>query len=291
MTRRVHHGRHPHGQQPLRPSRPATASDRTGPPGVAPRSAAASPVVPARPEIEVRAAGPEPVVEMRSAPIAIAAPAPPAGLLPATTPMPAAPVVPIAPIVPAAPVVPIAPIAPVVPVAPIAPALAVARPMEPEVPATPAAAPAASVMRARADDPERQHLVETRHASAPMPAPAAAPRPVLMSRQVAMSRSAEMSVDDDGRPTCTVAQLRRFIKSRPWVPMHELRRRFGIAGVEDDVTPIRVGDQRIYVGLPPAEGHLMAELLSGGDVGYELSLDPIVPIVVGVYPMRPVPRG
>jgi hypothetical protein len=73
--------------------------------------------------------------------------------------------------------------------------------------------------------------------------------------------------------------------------MHELRRRFGITGAEDDVTPIRVADRRLYVGLPPAEGRLVAELLSGGDVGYELSLDPDVPIVVGVYPMRPVPRS
>lgn len=98
-------------------------------------------------------------------------------------------------------------------------------------------------------------------------------------------------VDDPRRPSCTVPQLRRFIKSRTWVPMHELRRRFGINGVEDDVTPIRVGDQRLYVGLPDPEARLMAELLSGGDVGYELSLDPGAPIVVGVYPMRPVPRG
>jgi hypothetical protein len=73
--------------------------------------------------------------------------------------------------------------------------------------------------------------------------------------------------------------------------MHELRRRFGIAGGDDDVSPIRVGDHTLFVGLPPAESHLMAELLGGGDVGYELSLDPISPIVVGVYPMRPVPRG
>ncbi len=95
----------------------------------------------------------------------------------------------------------------------------------------------------------------------------------------------------DGGASCTVAQLRRFIKSRPWVPMHELRRRFGINGDEDDVTPIVVGAQRLYIGLPSAEGRLVAELLSGGDVGFELSLDPTVPMVVGVYPMRPVPRG
>ena len=96
---------------------------------------------------------------------------------------------------------------------------------------------------------------------------------------------------EDLRPTCTAAQLRRFIKSRPWVPMHELRRRFGINGSEDDVTPIRVGDARLYIGMPPTEGHLMAELLGSGDVGYELSFDPGAPIVVGVYPMRPVPRS
>jgi hypothetical protein len=95
----------------------------------------------------------------------------------------------------------------------------------------------------------------------------------------------------DSRPSCTVAQLRRFIKSRPWIPLHELRRRFGIYGGDDDVSPIRVGEHVLFIGLPPAESRLMAELLDGGDVGYELSLDPGAPIVVGVYPMRPVPRG
>ncbi len=92
-------------------------------------------------------------------------------------------------------------------------------------------------------------------------------------------------------PTCTQAQLRRFIKSRPWVPMHELRRRFGIYGADDDVSPIRVGDRTLFIGLPPAEGQMMGELLGTGDVGCELSLDPVAPVVIGVYPMRPVPRS
>ena len=96
---------------------------------------------------------------------------------------------------------------------------------------------------------------------------------------------------DGPRPTCTTAQLRRFIKSRPWIPMHELRRRFGIYGGDDDVNPVRVGNKMLFVGLPAAEARLMGELLAGGDVGYELSLDPGAPIVVGVYPMRPVARG
>ena len=96
---------------------------------------------------------------------------------------------------------------------------------------------------------------------------------------------------DPNRITCTTAQLRRFIKSRPWIPMHELRRRFGIPGVDDDVTPVRLAATTIFVGMPQMEGQMLGELLVSGDVGYELSLDPITPIVIGVYPMRPVPRG
>lgn len=89
----------------------------------------------------------------------------------------------------------------------------------------------------------------------------------------------------------TAPQLRRFIKSRAYVPMHELRRRFAINGGDDDVTPVELERSRVYVGLPEREGRLLGELLRGGDIGYELSLDPISPIVVGVYPMRPVTRG
>jgi hypothetical protein len=90
---------------------------------------------------------------------------------------------------------------------------------------------------------------------------------------------------------CTAPQLRRFIKSRPYVPMHELRRRFGIDGGDDDVTPVRLDPGWVYVGLPTREGGLLGELLKAGEIGYELSLDPRSPIVIGVYPMRPIPRG
>jgi len=89
----------------------------------------------------------------------------------------------------------------------------------------------------------------------------------------------------------TAPQLRRFIKSRAYVPMHELRRRFAINGGDDDVTGVDIDRQRVYVGLPEREGRLLGELLRGGDIGYELSMDPISPIVVGVYPMRPVTRA
>jgi hypothetical protein len=91
--------------------------------------------------------------------------------------------------------------------------------------------------------------------------------------------------------TTTAPQLRRFIKSRAYVPMHELRRRFLINGDDDEVTPVDLERTRVFVGLPEREGRLLGELLRAGDIGYELSLDPMSPIVVGVYPMRPVTRG
>ncbi len=95
----------------------------------------------------------------------------------------------------------------------------------------------------------------------------------------------------DGRAAgCTQAQLRRFIKSRPYVPMHELRRRFELNGQPDDVTPIQAADGTIWIGLPHRESGFMADLLRQGDIGVELCRDPCVRIVVGVYAMRPVSR-
>ncbi len=75
------------------------------------------------------------------------------------------------------------------------------------------------------------------------------------------------------------------------MPLHELRRRFAIDGTDDDVNPVDLASGRVFVGLPAAEARLLQELLRGGDVGFELSRDPSTPIVVGVYPMRPVARN
>jgi hypothetical protein len=155
-------------------------------------------------------------------------------------------------------------------------------------------------VRPAGDRPAGHELAATRPVSAPRPPDAHAhggngAQPGSVPSTVAIAAVPEPAAHPGGfdgpRSTCTTAQLRRFIKSRPWVPMHELRRRFGIWGADDDVSPMRVGDTTLFIGLPAMESRMMAELLSGGDVGYELSLDPGAPIVVGVYPMRPVPRS
>jgi hypothetical protein len=95
---------------------------------------------------------------------------------------------------------------------------------------------------------------------------------------------------ENGAHGTTTAQLRRFIKSRPYVPLHELRRRFELNGTADDVGLLRMPDGVAYVGLPPRECELLGELVRAGDVGLEFCHDPCVRVVVGVYPMRPVLR-
>ena len=89
---------------------------------------------------------------------------------------------------------------------------------------------------------------------------------------------------------CTLAQMRRFIKSRPYVPVHELRRRFLIEGIEDEVSPVTIDKGKLFVGLPEREAGFLGELIKSGEVGCELLLDPTSPAVIGVFPMRPVAR-
>jgi hypothetical protein len=89
----------------------------------------------------------------------------------------------------------------------------------------------------------------------------------------------------------TAAQLRRFIKSRPYVPLHELRRRFELNGDLDEMCAVEVSSGgHVYVGLPAREAELLGVLARDGDVGLELSSDPQTPVVVGVYPIRPAAR-
>ncbi len=181
-------------------------------------------------------------------------------------------------------------------------------PASPPAHATPSVPPTQSIQPAPTEavaSESEAHAVPTQPAVEPAPSavPSAAPIPDGRMEEHDHGGPPRHEANGEGRIpvmdagpggpriTCTSAQLRRFIKSRPWVPLHELRRRFGISGDDDDVSPIRVGHQLLFIGLPPAEARMVGELLSGGDVGYELSLDPTAPIVVGVYPMRPVPRG
>ncbi len=133
------------------------------------------------------------------------------------------------------------------------------------------------------------------------PASAAGPRLPSPARPVAPANAGSVkqsgpagdeseSESADRKPACTLAQMRRFIKSRPYVPVHELRRRFEIEGMEDEVSPIPNGQGTLYVGLPAQEATYLGDLVRAGEVGCELLLDPVSPAVIGVFPMRPVAR-
>ena len=126
--------------------------------------------------------------------------------------------------------------------------------------------------------------------SRPQPTIAAGPAGPSVPDAPPASKGPVINGHGDRGNMCTAPQLRRFIKSRPYVPMHELRRRFAIDGGDDIVTGVPMSSGQIYVGLPLREGRLLGELLRAGEVGYELSMDPRTPVVIGVYPMRPVPR-
>ena len=112
-------------------------------------------------------------------------------------------------------------------------------------------------------------------------------------RQPRLRLEGEPEVDEPvqgQKASCTLAQMRRFIKSRPYVPVHELRRRFLIEGIEDEVSPMSTGQTILFVGLPEREAGFLGELVKSGEVGCELLLDPTSPAIVGVFPMRPVAR-
>jgi hypothetical protein len=109
-------------------------------------------------------------------------------------------------------------------------------------------------------------------------------------RAVAATETAEEEAPGGQRSSCTLAQMRRFIKSRPYVPVHELRRRFEIEGIEDEMSPMATPQGILYVGLPDVQAGYLGELIKAGEVGCELLLDPTSPAVVGVFPMRPVAR-
>ena len=148
-------------------------------------------------------------------------------------------------------------------------------------------------MRAQASAPEPSPVTGASAEDRPRPVSPATPAHRNVARPAAPAAPAPAQAGEEGsiERGATAPQLRRFIKSRAYVPMHELRRRFAINGGDDEVTAVDIDRQRVFVGLPEREGRLLGELLRGGDIGYELSLDPISPIVVGVYPMRPVTRA
>jgi hypothetical protein len=83
----------------------------------------------------------------------------------------------------------------------------------------------------------------------------------------------------------STSSLRRFITSRPYVPVAELRRRFGL-DEPDAMTHLRRNGTAAWIGLPEREATKIQELWDRGELGVELSVEVRAPVVVGLYPMH-----
>jgi hypothetical protein len=83
----------------------------------------------------------------------------------------------------------------------------------------------------------------------------------------------------------STSSLRRFLVSRAYVPVAEIRRRFGL-GDPDEMSCIRRDGRSIFIGLPEREALKLEDLWCRDEVGLELSVEVRAPVVVGIYPMR-----
>ena len=96
----------------------------------------------------------------------------------------------------------------------------------------------------------------------------------------------------------STSSLRRFVSSRPYVPVAELRRRFGLEEPDDMVRISRNGTSA-FIGVPAREAAKLEELWTRDELGVELSVDVRAPVVVGVSrctlpaisPIRTAPRA
>jgi hypothetical protein len=83
----------------------------------------------------------------------------------------------------------------------------------------------------------------------------------------------------------STSSLRRFITSRPYVTIAELRRRFGL-DEPDGIGRLERNGTRAWIGLPEREALKIQDLWQRDEVGLELSVEVHAPVVVGIYPMR-----
>ncbi|HEX6512637.1 MAG TPA: hypothetical protein VF157_10085 [Chloroflexota bacterium] len=75
-----------------------------------------------------------------------------------------------------------------------------------------------------------------------------------------------------------------YIRSKSYVPVPELRRRFEIT--PDEVGTIQEDGQKIYIGLPQEVADVVANLRRQNKIGLECSVDFTTPVVIGVYPLN-----
>ena len=82
----------------------------------------------------------------------------------------------------------------------------------------------------------------------------------------------------------STSSLRRYLTSRPYIAVADIRRRFGLD--PEAMSVIARNGTTAYIGLPEREASKLQDLWQRDEVGMELSVEVHAPVVVGVYPMR-----
>ncbi len=79
-----------------------------------------------------------------------------------------------------------------------------------------------------------------------------------------------------------------YIRSKSYVPIPELRRRFEIG--PDEMGTIEDDNQKLYIGLPQDVADVVANLRRQQKIGIECSADYEASVVIGIYPLYPAAR-
>ena len=82
----------------------------------------------------------------------------------------------------------------------------------------------------------------------------------------------------------STSSLRRYLTSRPYIAVADIRRRFGLD--PEAMSVVARNGTTAYIGLPEREASKLQDLWQRDEVGMELSVEVRAPVVVGVYPMR-----
>ena len=75
-----------------------------------------------------------------------------------------------------------------------------------------------------------------------------------------------------------------FLRSRPYVSVADIRRRFLLE--TDDATPLRGPEGYVYIGLPPSAAETVRQLWSEGKIGLHFSPNIRARSVEGLYATR-----
>jgi hypothetical protein len=82
----------------------------------------------------------------------------------------------------------------------------------------------------------------------------------------------------------STSSLRRYLTSRPYIAVADIRRRFGLD--QEAMSVVTRNGTTAFIGLPEREATKLQDLWQRDEVGVELSVEVRAPVVVGVYPMR-----